>query len=95
MLMFVFGAGASFDSDPARRPGDPELTYQEREHRPPLAAGLFSPESLEGQAAIAAFPRAASLIMQLRQATAQGLDVEEVLEQIASDEDYPTRLFNF
>lgn len=90
MLMFVFGAGASFDSDPARRLGDPDLHPIDTEHRPPLAAGLFDPSSRRGKEVVAAFPRAASLIMQLRQATAQGLDVEEVLEQIKLAEDtYP------
>jgi hypothetical protein len=86
MLMFVFGAGASFDSDPARRPNS-KLSLIEREHRPPLAAGLFDPDSYRGKDVVAAFPRAASLIMQLRQATAQGLDVEEFLEQVKLGED--------
>lgn len=89
MLMFIFGAGASFDSDPMRRPDDPEVLEFENEHRPPLAAGLFNPGSRKGKEDVALFPRARSLIMQLRQATAQGLDVEEVLEQVASDETYP------
>lgn len=87
--MFVFGAGASFDSDPERRPGEVEVQIDE-EFRPPLAAGLFTPASRIGREAIAAFPRAASLLMRLRQATRQELDVEEVLEQIAGGEDiYP------
>lgn len=84
MLMFVFGAGASYDSDPTRLPSndDPDHYPFETQYRPPLAKGLFQPLSEHGRAAITAFPRAASLIMELRHATAQGRDVEEVLEQI-------------
>ena len=90
MLMFVFGAGASFDSDPYRRPTDLEPDDLDNEHRPPLAPGLFDPVSRRGKEVVAAFPRAAALIMQLRQATARGLDVEEMLEQIKATEDtYP------
>src|SRR6476620_7149582 len=85
MLMFVFGAGASFDSDPERRPGEVEFESDE-EYRPPLAAGLFTPASRLGNDVIPQFPRAAPLLMRLRQATRQGLDIEEVLEQIAETE---------
>lgn len=82
MLMFVFGAGASYDSDPERRPGNVE-PLDGWDFRPPLAKGLFTPNNDEGQAVISAFPRAAALLMRLRQATRDELDVEEVLEQIA------------
>lgn len=52
--------------------------------------GLFNPASEHGRAAIRAFPRAAPLIMRLRQATRAGSDVEEVLEQIQLGADtYP------
>lgn len=92
MLMFVFGAGASFDSDPQRRPGDSEISLYEAQFRPPLAMELFTPQSDRGKEIVGAFPRAAPLIMQLRQAVAQGEDIEEVLEMIsASSESYPAR----
>lgn len=87
--MFVFGAGASFDSDPDRPPYD-SGRVSGFDYRPPLAAGLFDPDSIEGREAVANFPRAAPLLMRLRRATRQGLDVEEVLEQIAMGEgSYP------
>ncbi len=89
MLMFVFGAGASFDSDPRRRsgPNDTDVDYQ---HRPPLAAGLFEPRNEIAAEAAAAFPRATPLMMRLREATHRGLDVEQVLEQLqAAESEYP------
>lgn len=88
MLMFVFGAGASYDSDPDR-PTDEE-PLDDFDFRPPLAAGLFAPNNRIGKEAIAAFPRSAPLMMRLREATRQGEDIEEVLEQIAVGSDvYP------
>lgn len=90
MLMFVFGAGASYDSNPARLPGEADSSTEEQ-YRPPLATGLFSPRSDVAAAAIAAFPRAAPLIMRLREATSRGLDVEQVLEQLQAEEQrYPS-----
>jgi hypothetical protein len=90
MLMFVFGAGASYDSDPERRPRVAEA-IDGHDYRPPLAAGLFAPNNQFGKETVAAFPRAASLLMDLRQATRRGDDVEEVLEQIAlGAEAYPS-----
>lgn len=86
MLMFVFGAGASYDSNPARLPGRAGPSSAEQ-YRPPLATGLFSPSSDVAEAAIAAFPRAAPLIMRLREATSRGLDVEQVLEQLQAEEE--------
>lgn len=83
MLMFVFGAGASYDSDPTLRPSAGFDIRQDS--RPPLARSLFDPLSYEGKDAIAAFKRAAPLIMRLREAAARGLDVEEVLEQIQDE----------
>ncbi|WP_300679572.1 SIR2 family protein [Nocardioides sp.] len=92
MLMFVFGAGASFDSDPLRRPGYPEEEYLYGDSRPPLAKELFTPPSIDGQNIVAEFPRAAPIIMDLRKAVARGEDVEEVLEKIsASANSYPAR----
>ena len=84
MLMFVFGAGASFDSDPARRPR-PGSHDVDDVCRPPLAAGLFDPRGNAGGNAVAAFSRAAPLLMRLREATQRGLEVEQVLEQLQED----------
>lgn len=89
MLMFVFGAGASFDSDPEVRPGG-SAPVDGDDFRPPLAAGLFAPNNEVGKAAISEFPRAGSLLMRLRQATRRGEDIEEALETIAANADaYP------
>lgn len=80
MLMFIFGAGASFDSDPERR--DPRERVAGYNFRPPLASGLFQPDNDAGREAIAEFPRVGDLIMALREATRAGSDVEEVLETV-------------
>lgn len=85
MLMFVFGAGASFDSDPERR--DPSAASSGHNFRPPLAPGLFSPDNDLGKSAVADFPAAQPLLMRLRQATRRNEDVEEVLERLASSSD--------
>lgn len=87
MITFVFGAGASFDSDPARRPG--RRIASGEEHRPPLAAGLFAPSSRLGKDALDNNERAISLVMDLAEAAALGQDIEEVLEGIAGQDDYP------
>src|SRR5438270_4277647 len=42
MLMVVFGAGASYDSVPSKRPVD-SLSITEAQFRPPLANQLFEP----------------------------------------------------
>jgi SIR2-like domain len=90
MLMFVFGAGASYDSDPDRWESNPQHDMGEFDFRPPLAPGLFDPSNWMGKEVVAEFPRAASLLMRLRLATREGQDVEEVLEQVALTVDsYP------
>lgn len=87
--MFVFGAGASFDSDPKRRPRPGQNSW-EVENRPPLAKDLFSPEGMLGARAIESFPRARPLLMRLRDAAERGLDVEQELERFeAESESYP------
>ncbi|RNL78909.1 SIR2 family protein [Nocardioides marmorisolisilvae] len=86
MLMFVFGAGASYDSDPERTP----LMHPSEDHRPPLATDLFAPASAVGQEIVKRYPQAGALIMRLREATRQKQDVEEVLQTIAGgEESYP------
>lgn len=82
MLMFIFGAGASFDSDPRRRfsPDEHEERMQDGEWRPPLATRLFEPSSREARECALEFSRATPLLMHLRSAAAAGDDIEEVLE---------------
>lgn len=80
--MFIFGAGASFDSDPSR-PAAAEASGGAG-HRPPLAAQLFNPDSDAGRSIVARADRAAPLLMRLRIAVRGGQDVEEVLEQIVT-----------
>jgi len=69
-MMFVFGAGASFDSDPEARQGDGD-PINGFDFRPPPATGLFAPNNGIGQETIAAFPRAASLLMRLKPGAGQ------------------------
>lgn len=88
MLMFVFGAGASYDSDSHRLVR--ELREDDdfyNEYRPPLATGIFEPRNRYAKEAAAAFKRATPLLMRLRNAAARGADVEEVLEQLQGDEE--------
>lgn len=84
--MVVFGAGASYDSDPYRLPGaggtNPFLDF-----RPPLASSLFEPTSDKSRAAAREFARATPIIMRLREAARNGEDIEEVLEQLQEDAD--------
>ncbi|WP_239459983.1 SIR2 family protein [Nocardioides daejeonensis] len=85
--MFIFGAGASFDSDPKRRfILDPhEERMQDGEWRPPLATRLFEPSSREARDCALEFVRASPLLMHLRSAAAAGDDIEEVLETYQSE----------
>jgi hypothetical protein len=82
VLIFIFGAGASFDSDPRRRfsPDEHEELMQDGEWRPPLATRLFEPSSREAKECALEFPRATPILMHLRSAAAAGDDIEEVLE---------------
>lgn len=89
MILFIFGAGASFDSDPERAPSRERATSDD--HRPPLAPGLFNPNNKIGREIVEAYPQAAALLMRLREATRRDEDVEEALEQIAVGEpNYPS-----
>jgi hypothetical protein len=85
MLMVVFGAGASYDSAPSRRPK--EWTLAERL---PLANELFGdrPDFAE---AMSRFPKCQPVVPYLRH-LAPGSTVEEVLEKLQGDAgDYPER----
>lgn len=88
MLLVVFGAGASYDSDPDHppRPGysPPNIEY----HRPPLANSLFDnrPQFLT---AMQLFPECQPLIPRLRK---EGVVVEQELAKIETEAtEYPER----
>jgi hypothetical protein len=88
MILFIFGAGASFDSDPERASSLRNDTADD--HRPPLAPGLFNPSNRVGREIVEKYPQAAALLMRLRDATRRKEDVEEALELVAVGErSYP------
>jgi hypothetical protein len=77
MLLVIFGAGASYDSDPGFPPGGQPSSNESA--RPPLARELFSPRFGHH---VRALPAAAGLLPQLRKS---GDAVEQELEQIRAD----------
>jgi hypothetical protein len=80
-LLVIFGAGASYDSDPDRLP--PELAHD----RPPLAQDLFV-KSAATLAAISDYAPVASIIGELRDAVTDGVSIEIKLRELA-DQDGP------
>lgn len=88
MLMVVFGAGASYDSVPARLPSDwPPARLPER---PPLANELFDDRPLFAQA-MARFPKCQPVVPYL-QHRPEDVSVERVLERLQAEADeYPER----
>ena len=86
MLMVVFGAGASYDSNPSRRPGHSPAAEL---HRPPLANDLFGDRELFADA-IRLFPRCHPIIPNLRHTG--GRTVESVLQGFQAEaSEYPPR----
>lgn len=86
MLMVVFGAGASYDSVPARPPKD----YPELLHRPPLANELFDdrPDFVE---IISKLDKCTPIIPLLRRRH-QDASVEQVLQELkAQAQGHPER----
>lgn len=87
MLLIVAGAGASFDSVPARSPGRSAL----EEHRPPLADALF-----ESRPAFEEYQRRFPHVMQIAPTLllrSKGRSVEDVLGEYAGQiGSYPQRL---
>ena len=85
MLMVVFGAGASYDSDPSRRPSDhPPLP-----NRPPLATELFQNRA-PFAGAIQLYPRCQAVIPRLRHPRNE--TVESVLQHMQDEAaEYPVR----
>jgi len=82
MLMVVFGAGASYDSMPARPAKEGEHTAYWQD-RPPLANELFDPEREEFLEVIKRFPKCQPVIPYL-QRPADG-SVERVLERLQTE----------
>jgi hypothetical protein len=85
MLMVVFGAGASFDSAPSRKPIHPAL----RGYRPPLADNLFDGRQ-EFRAALNSYSQVQPIVPYLRERGTRSL--EEVLQELYENtENHPGR----
>jgi hypothetical protein len=83
-LVVIFGAGASFDSNPDVPVGGFD------EDRPPLANNLFDMDREATKAAAAAFPRAAPALMAARAAVKAGATIEGTLTRLQAEaEDDP------
>ncbi|WP_380162649.1 hypothetical protein [Kineococcus sp. R86509] len=81
MLVVIFGAGASFDSDPRRTPHDSGLTPPPNHaHRPPLANELFEMTGDVHKEVAAEFPRAWGALMRCSQDVRAGLGIEAALQ---------------
>lgn len=87
MLIVVFGAGASFDSNPA------VPTSTGHDDRPPLANSLFEMDRGATREAAAAFPRAAPALMAARADVRAGGTIEATLARLqdASGDDPEAR----
>ncbi len=76
MLMVIFGAGASFDSDPYRRPSRPDAQPSyEQALRPPLACQLFDKRDAFN-AARSRFPQMKPVVSRLREACKSNVEAE-------------------
>jgi len=75
MLTVIFGAGASYDSDPSNQPARTKDL-----NRPPLANELFD-DRPQFRAELAKLPQCAPLVPRLRHLGA-GVAIEQVLEQL-------------
>lgn len=79
MLLVIFGAGASYDSDPSRPPGD----SRQAQFRPPLADELFA-DRPQFSEAMERFPECRAIIPLLRSRSG-GASVERVLEVLQGE----------
>ena len=87
MLMVVFGAGASYDSDPDH----PAARESERGGRPPLTAGLFAFSTLPYGPCVAQYPGCIAIADLLRQLPAD-VSIEQRLAMLQGEaEKYPHR----
>jgi hypothetical protein len=79
MLMVIFGAGASYDSDSSRA----IKSYGSLEHRPPLADELFAPRGLFDEV-LSKYPECHPIIPILRAVSATR-SVEQMLEEFQTE----------
>ncbi|MDA2927090.1 SIR2 family protein [Acidobacteria bacterium AH-259-G07] len=82
MLMVIFGAGASYDSVPSRRPGS-NIDPNESKYRLPLANELFDDRPHFVQA-MTHFPKCQVIVPYLRKRT-EGFSLEGELEKLRSE----------
>src|SRR5687767_7489537 len=85
-LLVIFGAGASYDSDPGDRPPEPGDVFtdiRDEALRPPLADDLFD-ERKEFRRALAQFPECTPIVPFLRYGRGDG-SIEQVLEQLQQE----------
>jgi hypothetical protein len=88
MLLVIFGAGASYDSDPRLRPSSHHRA--EDKWRPPLTDALFANRE-EFREFTTDFPRILPLVAQLGHVSA-GEPLEAILSRLADEvSDYPLR----
>src|SRR5262245_7052059 len=83
MLTVIFGAGASYDSNPSNRPGSNDDDY-----RPPLANDLFADRKFFRQTLLR-FPQMHPLVPRLRFLQG-GSSIEQVLERYRDESTSPT-----
>lgn len=94
MLKVIFGAGASYDSAPAFRPGF-RPSVDDGPWRPPLAADLFRDPNHAFGHIVERYPRLSQILPYLREPS-DGRSVEEELEFLhAQAGDYMERLRQF
>ena len=93
MLTVILGAGASYDSDPARRPPPYYCAYYEE--RPPLADELFDTRS-RFNSILAKYRPLAAIATELRERVSSGENLESVLanfqERDATNQQIPSQL---
>jgi hypothetical protein len=86
MLLVIFGAGASYDSDPAR---PPETVKDDR--RPPLADQLFDNREKFAEA-LTYFPECKPIVPLLRGTGEVEQRLEQLRDEAISAPPYPERL---
>ncbi len=83
MLTVIFGAGASYDSDPSKQPH-----HFDDPNRPPLANDLFA-DRPDFRTDLARFPECLPVVPLLRHLAGK-TQIEEVLERLQSESTSPT-----
>ncbi len=83
MILVIFGAGASYDSVPARPPSEPRYVRERLDCRPPLANELFldSGPFAEG---LSRFPECHAIVPYLRRVPPDQT-LEHVLETLQAE----------